>query len=389
MAACDGVFDERLEDACSEIAAFSQPGTHTVCIRAYDSAGYFGLDTCSSFEVLAYKTTALVITGAACQYSDTAELWASLTSQGAGLAGKSISWTVGGIDAGTTVTDANGTTCLRWNAVLPADNYNVLAVFPEDPVDHYFGSEAAANLVVSAENATVVFTGAPIVPYPCALDLRAHVTQESDNSAGDLLKAQVLFVVRKTNSDGTTSEVGAYTVSCNAAGDADSVIALPVGVYSITMTVMGGYFVSDPELVLVPVYDPAGGFATGGGYIVVTDPAGGNPGRANFGFVAKYKDASSTGNLEFQYKDGDIDMKSLSIDWLVIGSVSAQFQGTATIQGRSGIFTFRVNCTDNKANGNPDKFTILVWMDDNTQADPIYKALNQSLAGGNILVKTK
>jgi hypothetical protein len=54
-----------------------------------------------------------------------------------------------------------------------------------------------------------------------------------------------------------------------------------------------------------------------------------------------------------------------------------------------GEYKFRVNCTDNNQNGNPDKFTIKIWAGLNTDTDGnlIYKALNVDLAGGNIVVK--
>ena len=63
------------------------------------------------------------------------------------------------------------------------------------------------------------------------------------------------------------------------------------------------------------VYDPTGGFATGGGWFI-PDSESTLPeyGRENFGFVAKYKNGGSTGNLEFQYKDAEINLKLLSRD---------------------------------------------------------------------------
>ena len=140
---------------------------------------------------------------------------------------------------------------------------------------------------------------------------------------------------------------------------------------------------------MAAVYDPDGSFATGGGWIDVTNPEEGNLGRSSFGFIAKYKDAQATGNLEFQYRTGGMNLKSQQIDWLVISSVSAQFQGVGTLKGWDGLYTFRVSCTDNEGNPQADKFTIKIWPGTNTEGDPIYKALGQDLAGGNILVKLK
>jgi len=136
------------------------------------------------------------------------------------------------------------------------------------------------------------------------------------------------------------------------------------------------------------VYDPQGGFATGGGWFTPDAESTLPGGRANFGFVAKYKSGASTGNLEFQCKDANINLKSTSIDWLTISGVSAQFQGRGTINGQ-GLYTFRTRATDNAEPGvGADHFDIKIWEGTNTDADPIHKAKN-TLQGGNIVVHKK
>jgi hypothetical protein len=83
-------------------------------------------------------------------------------------------------------------------------------------------------------------------------------------------------------------------------------------------------------------------------------------GKANFGFTARYKDGDSTGKLNFQYKDAGIHLKSMSIDWLTISAVSAQFHGTGTING-DGLYTFRVKAKDNGEPGaDNDHFDIKI-----------------------------
>jgi hypothetical protein len=136
------------------------------------------------------------------------------------------------------------------------------------------------------------------------------------------------------------------------------------------------------------VYDPEGGFATGGGWINPDADSTLPNGKASFGFVAKYLKGKSTGNLEFQYNDADINLKSTIIDWLVISGVSAQFQGTGTING-GGLYTFRVMAKDNAEPGvNADLFDIKVWTGTNTNAEPMHKTKN-TIAGGNIIVHKK
>lgn len=161
------------------------------------------------------------------------------------------------------------------------------------------------------------------------------------------------------------------------------------GVYTLVVTaidVAGNTGVADP--IFFVVYDPNGGFATGGGWFYTDEESTLPDGRANFGFVTKYKKGAATGNLEFQYKDADINLKSQTIDWLVISGSSAQFQGTATINGE-GLYTFRVQVKDNGTPGaGVDHFDIRIWGGTDTSAGIYHKAKN-TLDGGNIVVHKK
>jgi len=68
--------------------------------------------------------------------------------------------------------------------------------------------------------------------------------------------------------------------------------------------------------------------------------------------------------------------------------VSAQFQGTGTINGE-GLCTFMVKAKDNGEPGvDVDHFDIKIWNGTDTEADPYHKAKN-TISGGNIQVHTK
>ena len=164
-----------------------------------------------------------------------------------------------------------------------------------------------------------------------------------------------------------------------------------VGVYNLVVSATdkaGNTKTSSP--IQFVVYDPTGGFVTGGGWFN-PDAAGSNlssEGRASFGFVAKYLKGKATGNLEFQYKNGDsINFKSTAISLLAVGNASAEFQGTGTING-TGPYTFKVRVTDNGEPGTADSFEIKIWNGTSATGDPVYKAYN-TLAGGNIVVHKK
>jgi hypothetical protein len=74
------------------------------------------------------------------------------------------------------------------------------------------------------------------------------------------------------------------------------------------------------ECTMLVVYDPAGGFVTGGGWI--SSAAGAYvpdqtlAGKANFGFVSKYQKGASipTGQTEIQFKVAKLNFHSTSYD---------------------------------------------------------------------------
>jgi hypothetical protein len=108
-------------------------------------------------------------------------------------------------------------------------------------------------------------------------------------------------------------------------------------------------------------------------------------GKANFGFVSKYKKGASipTGNTEFRFKAGDLDLRSTSYDWLVVtGGDSARFKGTATINGQ-GEYKFTIWADDDM----PDTFRIKIWAEAEGIEDVIYdNGFGQELGGGSIVV---
>jgi hypothetical protein len=135
------------------------------------------------------------------------------------------------------------------------------------------------------------------------------------------------------------------------------------GVYIVTATITDAAGESDiATFQYVVVYDPNGGYVTGGGWI--NSPAGAytlDPtliGKATFGFVAKYQKGANVpiGQTEFQFHVANMNFKSTSYDWLVVAGTKAQFKGTGTING-AGEYGFMLTAID----GAPDKFRIKIW----------------------------
>ena len=105
------------------------------------------------------------------------------------------------------------------------------------------------------------------------------------------------------------------------------------GVYTITLSVDDEMDSGQSIFQFVIVFDPDGGFVSGGGWI--DSPAGAyaaDPtltGKANFGFVSKDKKGQTmpSGNTEFQFKAGDINFHSNTYDWLIVAGARGQFKG--------------------------------------------------------------
>jgi PKD repeat protein len=175
--------------------------------------------------------------------------------------------------------------------------------------------------------------------------------------------------------DGTTS-AGTVTEANGAGSIAGSHAYAAPGVYTVKVTVRdddGGSAVSTFQYVVV--YDPSAGFVSGGGWI--DSPAGAylpDPnltGKANFGFVSKYKKGTSIpdGRTQFQFKTASLEFESTSYEWLVIAGASGKFKGEGKINGQ-GRFGFMLTATDGQANGGGgmDKFRIKIWDRNNADA---------------------
>lgn len=151
---------------------------------------------------------------------------------------------------------------------------------------------------------------------------------------------------------------------------------ITAGVYTITLTVTDKDGDSGTaQFQYVVVYDSTGGFVTGGGWIWSKKGAcpifcDGAVGKANFGFVSKYKKGATvpTGQTEFQFKAGDLNFHSDSYQWLVVAGHRAQFKGDGTINGVGGFGFFIVGIDgDVNGHGGSDEFRIKLWYTDTDQ----------------------
>jgi PKD repeat protein len=198
--------------------------------------------------------------------------------------------------------------------------------------------------------------------------------------------------------DGSTTSAG--TVS---GGDVSGTHTYTeAGVYTICLTVDDDDSGSDSQCAssYVVVYDPSAGFVTGGGWI--QSPAGAFPadpdltGKANFGFVSKYKKGQSVpdGNTQFQFQAGGLNFHSTAYDWLVIAGAKAIYKGSGTVNGEAG-YGFLVSAIDGQkpGGGGADKFRIKIWdisdgtvVYDNQPGDGDDASAQTTLGGGSIVI---
>jgi PKD repeat protein len=147
------------------------------------------------------------------------------------------------------------------------------------------------------------------------------------------------------------------------------------GIFEATLTVTDPAGSSVTSTALIVVYDPSGGFVTGGGWInspaeaYISDPS--LAGKAVFGFVSKYKKGAVTpsGETQFYFSVADLNFHSDSYEWLVVADHKAMYKGTGTING-AGNYGFMLSAIDENLTESTeaDLFRIKIWDKDNGDA---------------------
>lgn len=204
------------------------------------------------------------------------------------------------------------------------------------------------------------------------------------------------------NGTGTDPDGDTLTYAWSATGGTldDSAMADPqymaggtAGIYDVTVTVTDPSGESDSATAMVVVFDPNGGFVTGGGWIMsaagacqLDDACAAAAGKATFGFVSRYKKGATVpdGNTEFQFQAGNLNFHSSAYDWLVVNQdgTNAQFKGSGTING-AGSYKFMIWAGD----GDPDQFRIRIWTENGDEETDVYdNGFNQPLDGGSIVI---
>ena len=153
------------------------------------------------------------------------------------------------------------------------------------------------------------------------------------------------------------------------------------------MTDIGGLTVVDTTI--VAVYDMAGDFVTGGGWINAPD------GKGEFSFDAKYRrDPYPIATVSYLVESSGLYFTGTNYDWLVVDGRYSWLRGTGNLNGMDG-YVFLLSTEDGnvRLGGNGiDTFRIQIWdasgvlVYDSEPGSAEYAVPFTPLGGGSITV---
>jgi len=369
------------------------PGDYDVTVRATDN----GVPPFSSQQIVHIHVNEMnqnpVITvPSALTVDEGATVTFTATSMDADLPANSLTYALVKPPTPTTTTIVATTGAVSWPTVdNSAQTFRV-------SVSDGAGGSATGDVAVTVRNVapTVTITGpssGALYPIGTAVTFTGSFT---DPGTADTHTATWTF---DTATQAGTVNQAARTVTTSKSFST-------AGVYLIRLTVTdddgGAGTATDIAglTAMIVVYDPNAGFVTGGGWITsvpgayTPDPS--LTGKANFGFVSKYKKGASVpdGETEFEFKVANMNFHSASYDWLVIAGSKAQYKGTGTINN-AGNYKFILTGTDGHMSGGGgiDKLRMKIWdaatslvVYDNQLGAADTAAASTALEGGSVVI---
>ncbi|HUF49471.1 MAG TPA: PKD domain-containing protein [Longimicrobiales bacterium] len=263
--------------------------------------------------------------------------------------------------------------------------------------------ESFSPFLVAEENAAPTVNAIALPTGPLAVNTAATVSASfTDANPLDVHTAIIDW------GDGTTPTAVMVSELYGSGTLSSSHMYGAAGVYTVQVTVNDGDLTGSRSSALdnpayVVVYDPNGGFVTGGGWIdspagaYIAEPA--LTGRVSFGFVSRYHNGARTpsGRTDFQFRAANLTFRSSSYEWLVVSGARAQFKGAGIINGADD-YGFMLTAIDGELDGGggTDRFRLKIWdrvtdaivydsglgaADDTSPATP--------LGGGSIVIHRK
>ncbi|WP_329288929.1 family 43 glycosylhydrolase [Streptomyces pseudovenezuelae] len=215
------------------------------------------------------------------------------------------------------------------------------------------GGRSRDTATVSVANAAPVLVSAAGPQSPVPVGRRTVVTAAfTDPGTSDTHTCTVDW------KDGSAPQSG----TVGASGCRAEHVYAQAGIHRPVITVKDDDGASDSRtLAELIVYDRSAPPVLGAG--VLTSPAGAYPakpeltGKAAFSFAAVYLPGAVTpvGEASFDFGAARLKFRSTGSDWLVVTGSQAVYQGSGSVDGKSG-YGFRVTATDG-----PDTFHLRIW----------------------------
>ena len=275
---------------------------------------------------------------------------------------------------------------------IPPGSYGASVAYADLSPGNFNPSNTSASIGISTVPPSI--TGVTYSGIPVQINMPTTISGTfTDPGLGDgAYTLTINLSVLGTFSCSTTAPSSGCSITAPTSGGPGTFTltqtSSTASVNVVTVTVADAFGGSDTKRQdTYPVmYDPNGGFVTGGGWInspdgacLLTPDCLHVTGKATFGFVSKYKKGQTTpdGDTEFQFHEGNLNFKSTAYDWLVIAGTKAQYKGSGTING-GGDYGFMLTAIDGdlKSKGSPDTFRIKIW--DKATGNTVYD--NQPLA---------
>ncbi len=336
--------------------------------------------------------TATVVSAAAGVYSDPVTLTATVSpvSVGSQVLAGTVAFTVNGGNAGVATVNAAGVATVSYSIQLGAGPYTIAAQFVS--TNPAFANSAGSNtLTVTRENATVTPSSTNPFSVPvtgntgsaASVTLTAAIKEVTDATPGNISNAVPVTctlnpvapatVLTQTATVSGGGVGGTLTASCTFTN-------VPVDVYEVVFSVGGNFYTGTSSSTLA-VFDPNGGFTTGGGTVIHNSVS------SDFSFNAKYKNNGSLdGSLLYieHRSTGDVKVQGSTAQTLAVTGVEAIFIMNVTLNGVSG-YTAQVTAVDNGEPGNHDTFGLTLTGPGNTPVPDLTFA-PITISGGNIQI---
>lgn len=254
------------------------------------------------------------------------------------------------------------------------------------------GSPALSHervVTISVTNVAPVITSLELPSAPAVAGTPVMVTWRFDDPGADSWSCEISW----DSGEAFTPAEYVSSKTCRATGTP------PAGLHTVTVRVTDDAGSTEKTATAsIVVYDPEGGFVTGGGWM--DSPAGAlasapaSSGKVTFAFSVKYLKGrlEPQGNLEIQLPEPGMTLRATSFRWLVVSGSQAHFKGVGTVQKQPRTYGFMVTVV----RAGTDQLRICIWNQatgvivyDTHPGEQLDSQAGSSLRGGSITIHNR